>query len=110
MSKKAFAQFFARDSRFADFRGLGAGFHKHVRCGILHQGETTNGWRITRKNDAPLLDLQAKTIHAEKFLIRLDSSLRDYCHTLRKSDWNSEPWSKCRYKMNAIIENCEAKH
>jgi len=40
-SKAAFCYFFDRQILFSDFRGYSAQFYKNVRCGILHQAETT---------------------------------------------------------------------
>ena len=43
--------FFDVESAFAPFRGHVRDFYKGVRCGILHQAETTMGWRIRRDGD-----------------------------------------------------------
>ena len=40
-SERAFVSFFGREDLFGDFRGHASEFWKNVRCGILHQGETT---------------------------------------------------------------------
>jgi hypothetical protein len=104
-----FQQFFCRASRFADFKGLAGEFYTNVRCGILHQGETKGGWHITRERGAVLFDPRPKTIHATKFLNRLNASLRDYVRALKTTDWKDDLWRKFRRKMNAIIRNCEAK-
>jgi hypothetical protein len=104
-----FRQFFGRESRFAAFQKHATDFYKNVRCGIVHQGETKRGWRINRKQAAPVFDPKTKTIQATKFLNRLAASLRDYRRVLKKADWNSDPWRKFRRKMSAIIKNCEAK-
>jgi hypothetical protein len=107
--ENVFKQFFGRGTRFADLDKEGVSFYKHVRNGLLHQGETKRGWRINRKRGAPVFDPKSKTIQATKFLNRLAASVRDYREALKKADWKSEPWCKFRRKMNAIIQNCEAK-
>ena len=48
-----FNSFFKREEGFKDFKYEARNFYKDVRCGILHQGETKGGWKITRKKDAP---------------------------------------------------------
>jgi hypothetical protein len=48
---------------------------------ILHQSETTNGWRILRSG--PLFIKESKTINATIFLNRLDKCLETYCDKLR---------------------------
>src|SRR5690606_25127585 len=59
-SRVAFASFFAHWHLFAPFRGVADAFYDHVRCGILHQAETTGGWRVVRTGPA----LQGTTINA----------------------------------------------
>lgn len=52
-----FLKFFSRDSGFKEFStdDIPTQFYKHIRCGILHQGETTGGWTINREK-SKLLD------------------------------------------------------
>ena len=52
-SELAFLKFFTRDSNFREFSidDMPTIFYKHIRCGILHQGEITGGWKISRDND-----------------------------------------------------------
>lgn len=104
-SKEAFCYFFDGNEPFKDFRGFVAEFYKHVRCGILHQAETTGGWLIIRKG--PLFDRANKTINATKFFKKLKTCLKHYCGDLKNSDWNSDVWHKFREKMKAICENCK---
>src|SRR6266508_6503510 len=42
----AFCSFFDGHDQFALFRGHARDFYKGIRCGILHQAETSLGWRI----------------------------------------------------------------
>jgi hypothetical protein len=51
-SELAFCHFFDSQRQFDRFRGHSAEFYRNVRCGILHQAETTGGWRITRVRTA----------------------------------------------------------
>ncbi len=103
-SESAFCFFFDRSSNLSVFRGYASDFYKHVRCGILHQAETTNGWRVRR--DGPLLDLATKTINATKFHDEMESCLLKYTDTLKASDRNSAIWKNLRKKMKAIISHC----
>ena len=50
-NEKSFADFLDREPEFASLRGRVARFSKNVRCGILHQAETTGGWKILRKGE-----------------------------------------------------------
>lgn len=109
-SELAFLKFFTRDPRFSQFAryDLPSLFYKHIRCGILHQGETTGGWFISRRSSDPLLSRDSKLINASKFLIRLKKSLGDYRELLYRSAWQSSEWENLRTKMNSIIKNCKA--
>jgi len=59
-SELAFCSFFDRNHNLRVFDGYVTDFYKNVRCGILHQAETMNGWHIRR--DGFLVDTQTKTI------------------------------------------------
>jgi len=105
-SKAAFCFFFDRNDRFRELRGHAQDFYKHVRCGILHQAETTGGW-LVRRDQSVLFDPTTRVVDASIFLQALHSSLKDYCVDLRGSDWESEIWINFRKKMAAIIKNCQ---
>lgn len=103
-SKSAFRFFFDRNTQLSVFRGHAQQFYTHVRCGILHQGETTGGWLIWRKG--PLFDPDKKAINATKFLNALKSSLVNYCNDLKRREWDDVLWKNLRKKMDAILKNC----
>ncbi len=108
-SREAFCLFFQRcleeELELGVFARLVDDFYKGVRCGILHQAETTRGWRILRKG--PLCNPGTKTINATKFHSELEKALQLYCDTLKRSDWDSVVWQNLRRKMEAVIENCK---
>ena len=97
---KIFDDFFNKHNGLKEFSKNE--FYKHIRCGILHQGETTGGWRIRR--EGPLLE--NKTINASKFLKRLHQVLKAHVKELRNSEWDSKTFYNCRVKMQKIIDNC----
>ncbi len=101
----AFYYFFGRNDNFLAFRPFSETFYKNIRCGILHQGETTGGWRILGANTEPLLN--SKTINATKFHKELEHCLNEYCAMLEVEDWNSERWIKFRNKMDVVCKNCD---
>jgi hypothetical protein len=106
--RRPFESFFNREERFKDFKNeYSRDFYVNVRCAILHQGETKNGWRITREKDAPLFNKTEKSINAAKFFEDLRKSLEAYRDFLITSDWNDEVWVNCRKKISYIIQNCE---
>ncbi|MDD5674339.1 MAG: hypothetical protein PHC61_09255 [Chitinivibrionales bacterium] len=101
-SEKAFKQFFTNNPHFKELKDLGGKFYKQIRCGILHQGETIGGWKISREGIALFKE---NTIDAVLFGERLELSLKDYCDNLRFKEWDSEIWDNFRVKMRKIILN-----
>ncbi len=98
-SGKAFKLFFRVEPRFAAFRGKL--FYKHVRCGILHQGETTGGWIVRR--EGPLYD-GLKSINAAKFHKELAAAIDEYAERLKENQGRLRTYFD--KKMKAVIENC----
>lgn len=103
-SELAFCSFFDRNHNLSAFDGYVTDFYKNVRCGILHQAETLNGWRIRR--DGFLFDTQTKTINATLFHNEMENCLNYYCSELGQRDWESTVWKNFRKKMKAIISHC----
>lgn len=103
-SETAFKSFFSRESEFEIFRTVSSQFYKNVRCGILHQSETTNGWKIRRSGI--LFNDQTKTINASLFLSSLEKVLNNYVSNLKTADWDSSDWDNLRRKLRLIINNC----
>lgn len=81
-------------------------FYSNVRCGILHTGETKDGWKIKRDISTPMLDEKTKTINATKFAKTLKKEISDYAKLLEKVEWKSKEWTNFRLKMADIIKNC----
>lgn len=106
-SALAFCQFFDRNDRFSSLKGQSQEFYTHVRCGIMHQAETTGGWHI-RRDLLTLFDKATKTIDATIFLSAMEGTLSDYCNVLRTSDWDSERWKKLTKKMKGVCANTQS--
>lgn len=107
-SALAFCYFFDREALFHSFSGCGQQFYKNVRCGILHQGETTGGWKITRADRKPLFDRPRLSIHATKFHNQMAIVIDRYCRKLKAEPLKNEIWRHFSKKMNATIANCES--
>ncbi len=104
-SKEMFKKFFERErSLLGNFNS--DKFYENVRCGILHQAETTEGYKISRK-EKDLFNEMTKTINAAEFLKQLEKCLKEYKEKLKESKWNSEIWDNARRKMRSIIKNCQ---
>lgn len=105
-SKRMFIDFFASEQEnFPGFNEISKEFYEDVRCGILHQGETTNAWRILKVNE--LLDVTEKTINAIKFVEALEKALEAYINKLKDSDFEEDIWTNAFTKLEDIIKNCE---
>ncbi len=100
-SGRAFRLFFRTQPRFHAFRGTR--FHKHVRCGILHQGETTGGWTIERTGS--LFDGK-KRINATRFHNQLALAVGDYGRVLCNPPLGTKWRQNFDKKMKAVIDNC----
>lgn len=104
---KVFAYFFGMHEEFKALEPLAKRFYGHVRNGLLHQAETTGGWRIRRDRE-PLFEAGTKTIEADHFRDGVEAALRKYCGELREQDWESVLWRNFRRKMDAICRNAGA--
>ena len=119
-SERCFGWFFLTERRFVDFSknglpitdyldmhkrlnniGVPKDFYKNVRCGILHNAETRNGWKILRKGS--FYDEHSKTINAVKFMNRLKGTLKDYKNSLDDADVNTEIWESFVNRINVVI-------
>jgi hypothetical protein len=105
---KMFKDFFETEQAlFPGFNDIHSDFYFNIRCGILHQAETTNAWRILRKDG--LFDKDNKTINSDKFVDALGKSLDGYVENLKHNDFNSKLWGNAILKLEDICENCKAK-
>ena len=105
-SALAFCYFFDRSQHFEALRGQHQAFYKHVRCGLLHQAETTGGWKINRK-ERGLLGRDKRTINATRFMKNLELEIGEYAQELKGSNWDSLIWKNARKKMKHICKQCE---
>lgn|SRR5574337_341681 len=106
VGKRMFHDFFKTEAKlFSEFMDISPDFYKSIRCGILHQAETTNAWRILRKGD--LLDKSERTINATKFVIAVEQSLNNYVDSLKQNDFGSEIWQKALLKLEFVCEDCK---
>ncbi|SMY34508.1 hypothetical protein [Photobacterium andalusiense] len=101
-----FEEFFSTSHHLTDFIGLGADFYKHIRCGILHQAETTGGWRIRRDLSLPIVCVDTKVIHATKFLNQLEKEFEKFLTELEEQEFTSSQWRKVVKKVDYIVANC----
>lgn len=109
IGQRMFKNFFNNEQdNFPDFNEeISVEFYKHIRCGILHQSETTNAWRVLLVGK--LLDKTEFSINAELFLESLNKSVTKYSDELTVSDFNSDLWEKAFIKLKDICQSCQRK-
>ncbi len=105
-SQLAFCNFFDRWKEFHVFKGNAQAFWKNVRCGILHQAETTGGWSITLMPGTPIFDGGKLRIQADEFHAAVARSLKSYTDQIKQANTADEIWKKCTVKLKAIVNNC----
>jgi hypothetical protein len=108
-SKKLFVKFFAQDHPIARSEIDADAFYKCVRCGILHQGETTGGWRIKERNKDELYGVinNHPTIYSRTFRVELELIIEEYIRNLAKSPWNYPLARAAQRKLCATICACK---
>ena len=108
VGKQMFKNFFETEEKlFPGFKEIYSDFYYNIRCGILHQAETNNAWRILRKD--ALLDKNEKTINSTKFVNALEKALNNYVEDLKSNDFSSTIWKNALLKLDDICENCKSK-
>lgn len=103
-SSGAFASFFDRSDNLKELRPYAGEFYTHVRCGILHQAETTGGWKIRRRG--VLFHSNTLTLNAARFHDELGRCLDTYRSALEREPLDSPLWIAFKTKMKAICRNC----
>ncbi len=106
ISERIFVNFLKTEPNFEFLKPFANRFYQHVRCGILHQGETTGGWVLIRESEN-IFDEEKLRINSNLFLLELEKSLVAYKLKLQSEEWDSEIWDNFRNKMRKIIANCE---
>lgn len=61
-------------------------FYTDVRCGLVHEGQTKNSWRIWRGQPSdPLIDFEKKAVYRDVMQRQIESYLDRYCRELTSS-------------------------
>lgn len=98
-SGKIFERFFRHPEHQKFLPGVdGEIFFKKIRCGLLHQAQTKDGWRITRNGS--FWDLGGASINRDEFSMRLEQCFNGYLGDLSaESNWDSDIWKGARKKI-----------
>lgn len=105
-SQGVFVGFLNTHQGFHDLKPVAADFYTHVRCGIIHQAETTGRWTVNRGGTLYSSSDGAHRLSASEFGKRLRTVLYQYTDTLAKADWGDGHWRNARHKFRAICRNC----
>ena len=101
-----FGSFFTRDQHKIFFPGVdGKVFYEKIRCGLLHQAQTKDAWRIVRTGKFWEPDPTSR-INRDEFSERLEDCFKAYLRELdNESNWNSvDLWIPARRKIWWLIQ------
>jgi hypothetical protein len=104
--KEAFRTFIQAHDQFKDLQSVADGFFTHVRCGILHQAETTGNWTVNRGATLYSMSGSRHRLSAEAFGRGLRSALNTYTDDLTEADWKDPLWRNARKKFRSVCRNC----
>lgn len=105
-SEAAFCGFFQAHDEFKDLRPVAHEFYRAIRCGILHQAEATDGWRVHQEAGLFAQNGGVRSVSATEFCSGLKSVLDHYRDDLQGADWGDDIWLKARRKLQGICHNC----
>lgn len=104
---KVFKNFFDRyTNEFPGFYEKSVDFYENVRCGLLHQAETYNGWFLVKRGEIYEQGQGVKTINGDKFVIATKNAIEIYLDLLRDKHLNDELWDNAFIKLKNVCDNC----
>lgn len=80
-SRKLFVNFLCNREPFnKEFNSiLAMEFYKNIRCGLLHEAQTKNGWRVWAKNtEGKIIDKDQKLVYRDNFMEAINSFINIY--------------------------------
>lgn len=101
-----FGSFFQAHEQFKDLRPVAGEFYTHVRCGILHQAETTGCWTVNQSSNLLSIDGARRRVSASEFGKGLRGVFSEYTDGLVKADWKDPAWRNVRKTFRSICANC----
>lgn len=104
-SRAAFLDFFSRRRELfnvQDDKAAGE-FYEGVRCGILHQAESTSGWIIRRREtELHAVDAVIRVVNFKVFVAALRSTFDGYCEALRRGAASDEVVAHAYAKLRFV--------
>jgi hypothetical protein len=85
-SKLLYTTFLMEEAPFADAfttQQRADEFYTDIRCGLVHEGQTKNAWRIWRGQAShPLVDFERKAVYRDVMQRQIEAYLDRYCEEL----------------------------
>ncbi len=104
---RVFKEFFEREKdNFPDLACKSTDFYYSVRCGLLHQGETMNGWFLLKEGKLFESSNGLKNINGELFLHGTKKAIENYITLLKEKTFLDECWEHAFIKLNQVCVNC----
>ncbi|EPC03348.1 hypothetical protein L861_17550 [Litchfieldella anticariensis FP35 = DSM 16096] len=104
-SKQCFVEFLTTRKPFSDkFTADEAlEFYSSIRCGLLHEASTKNGWKIWAKSDSgeDIISQQAKTVYRDDFELAVKAYIKAYGNKLTQDKRLQEAFIR---KFDALCE------
>ncbi|NKL18478.1 hypothetical protein [Rhizobium leguminosarum] len=86
-SKRLYVEFLCQNPPFSDWfptEERAEDFYKNIRCGLVHEAQTKDGWVVKAgSSQHPLIDFNAKIVNRDEFGRAINIYLADYRHALR---------------------------
>lgn len=104
---RVFKSFFDRSKDdFPGFFEKSKDFYENVRCGLLHQAETMNGWFLKRSGEIVEVSGKAKFINGKLFFESTKKSIEKYLSILNASNFDDDVWKNAFVKLKQVLDNC----
>ena len=105
---RVFKSFFDRSAiDFPGFSEKSKDFYENVRCGLLHQAETMNGWYLKRSGQILEVSNNAKFINGNLFFQSTKICIEKYLNHLKDSNFDDDIWKKAFDKLKQVVDNCK---
>ncbi len=99
-----FVAFFSNSLFAYFFPGVdGVKFYKNIRCGLLHQAQTKDGWKLTAVGEDLWNEVES-TINRDLFSKSVRTSFFAYTNLLGMPGLAPERWAKARRKIWWLME------
>ena len=106
--KAVFKSFFEREKN--EFQGMAEkseDFYENVRCGLLHQAETMNGWFLNKNGKIFEMSEGIKIINGSLFFNATKKTIENYLKLLKEKPFDDELWKFAIKKLEDVCRHCK---